>query len=680
MTLTPLWLTGFEHALLSSLGGGLFDAVTALTAINSDTPRSGSYYLRCSPSGAAVANVQTNSVNGQSRPVIRFALRANTLPTSGQSGGVAVLGTASGLYPGIRVSSAGVLTLTNNAGTVIVTGPTLTAGVWYVVEWGLNMSANPWGYGLKVNGTLYAATEAVAATTAATLWIGDGWPLNACVLDYDDVIVGGSNDGNSNDWFGVGRVLGLVAGVDGTHTFTTTQASEGDGTSTYITVDTHDAYLMVDDAPPWSTSRSASDNIGQRASSANYAEIGPAATSEGGANGVRALISYSSSTTSTNNAACIARNSAGAATTLRGDWTTRAGYNVTSNNFAGGMVTKPAAGWTADEISAVRIRFGNSNDASPVPTVQAFMLEVDIPGSPVNAAACSLKWDTVALVNAAADSLIWDLLASQAVDASAYPLVWDLIAQVNTAANTLKWDVITTVNAAADSLKWDLRGAIDSVAETLFWNLITTVNAGARTLGWEILSGGQVNSISTRLVWDTIAQVTAAADALKWDLSNPIDGGVRIFYWDMNQVAVDGDAYSLFWDMITQLVKTETLIWDTAKEMDAAATLSLIWTLPNPMSATARALVWDMRAWSSSVCRFKWYMKADVSAAIAVYRYKDAVTKTSLCYAGWHENPNQMFNVHEAFVRDGVVADSIEVCDNALKQVLDACDVLERMP
>ena len=46
-------------------------------------------------------------------------------------------------------------------------------------------------------------------------------------------------------------------------------------------------------------------------------------------------------------------------TTLQGTvGGTLANYAVTANNFKSGPVTKPAAGWTAAEVNAVRFRFG----------------------------------------------------------------------------------------------------------------------------------------------------------------------------------------------------------------------------------------------------------------------------------------------------------------------------------
>ena len=93
-------------------------------------------------------------------------------------------------------------------------------------------------------------------------------------------------------------------------------------------------------------------------------------------------MSYSSPTTTANLAACdraqLGRDGHGA---LGHDRRDRRGFNVTANNFKGGIVTAPAATWTAAEVNAVRFRFGGctSADISPVPTVQALMLEVDWP-------------------------------------------------------------------------------------------------------------------------------------------------------------------------------------------------------------------------------------------------------------------------------------------------------------
>ena len=93
-------------------------------------------------------------------------------------------------------------------------------------------------------------------------------------------------------------------------------------------------------------------------------------------------MSYISTATAANLAACDVRNSAGSVTEL---WGLTGGvgkdYSETTSQFKGAIVTRPAAGWTAAEINAIRFRFGGcvSADINPVPACQALMLEIDWP-------------------------------------------------------------------------------------------------------------------------------------------------------------------------------------------------------------------------------------------------------------------------------------------------------------
>jgi hypothetical protein len=233
-----------------------------------------------------------------------------------------------------------------------------------------------------------AQTRATVAKTAGTITMAElgthSTNHGAWTANFDDLIVGTWTVAGT-DWWGDGKVLGQLAGSDGTHA-TVADFSPGDAGTIYSGTVTN-ANTMVDDPPAtggWTNTRSTTDSIGMRvANTAAYMEIAPAVTAQAGqANAVRAIMSYSSSTTLANAAGCVARNSAGAVTALLGTvGGTLASYAVTANNFAGGLLTKPAAGWTAAEVNAVRWRFGGgtSSDISPVPTVQALMLEADWP-------------------------------------------------------------------------------------------------------------------------------------------------------------------------------------------------------------------------------------------------------------------------------------------------------------
>jgi hypothetical protein len=395
VAITTQFCTGFEHGFLgaaAAAGGGLTGTavITGAGWSAPASPRNGAYCARLVAPANTANWFAVGPVLASAKVVERFAVKVSSRPTSGDST-IATGTITGGVLPAFKltVSSTGVLKLICGA---TVTGPTIDTTNWHLIEVQINTSANPWTADWKVDGVLQTqATNALAATTVASVALGNASQAStvgtqaAFTADYDDVIVGTWNGTAATDWYGDGKVLGQIAGVDGTHN-TVASFSFGDaGAALSGTVTT--AETMVDDPPAtggWSATRDATDNLALRvATVAAYLEVKPEATSElGQANAVRAIMSYSSSTTTANLAGCDARNSAGVVTALRGlTGGVGAGFNVTANNFGGGIVTAPAAGWTAAEVNAVRFRFGGctSVDISPVPTVQAMMLEVDWP-------------------------------------------------------------------------------------------------------------------------------------------------------------------------------------------------------------------------------------------------------------------------------------------------------------
>ena len=287
----------------------------------------------------------------------------------------------------LEVSNTGACRLHISGGSNF-SGPNIGDGQWHLFEFQLDFSSTTtWTIDWKVDGiaqTRVTAAETSAGTVSAVECGTHGTTTTAFTCDYDDLIVGTWTTA-ATDWWGDGLVLGQLAGSDGTHA-TPADFSPGDAGTVYSGTPTT-AYTMVDDAPAtsaWTTTRDTADNLAMRVvNTAAYMEIAPVSTVRGGqANAVRAIMSYSSPTATANAAGCVARNSAGAVTALLGTvGGTLASYAVTANNFKSGLVTTPAAGWTAAEVNAVRFRFGGGTSSviTNVPTVQALMLEVDWP-------------------------------------------------------------------------------------------------------------------------------------------------------------------------------------------------------------------------------------------------------------------------------------------------------------
>ena len=385
MAISTRYLTGFEHGFVGSAaavaGGGLTGGTTTpgtgWTANTSSPPRNGGYCARL----VAPANTATQMrfpVSGAPTKIVgRFAVKVAvsenvTLFTStdGSAGTPFSLGISFGSFIA-RIGSAG------------QSGASVLPGQWRRIEFQIDTVAKTFDW--KVNGVLQTRPAIPPEVISAPVDFGLGTKETTeatFTADYDDWIFGTWTVAGT-DWYGDGKVLGQLAGLDGTHA-TITSLSPGDAGTAYSGTPTT-VNTMVDDPPGtlgWTATRSTTDNVALRTATVGaYASIGPAATAEATlANAVRALVSYSSPATGANLAACDVRNSAGTVTALRG--TTGgvgATYNLTANQFGGGIVTAPGAGWTAAEVNAVRWRFGGctSVDINPVPTVQAMMLEVD---------------------------------------------------------------------------------------------------------------------------------------------------------------------------------------------------------------------------------------------------------------------------------------------------------------
>ena len=390
MAITTLGLTGFEHGYIGAgaqNGGGLFDlAPGSGWQVTTTAVRNGTYAARLIAPANTATRLVNNVTGAPTKVVERFAVKVTARPSSG----LVVLAYGSDGVQNVylvTVSSAGVLSvqliLGGSAGTA-QTGPTIDTTNWHLIELQIDFTAKTLDW--KVDGVLQ--TRATSTGTAQPLTsIGLGTPATnqpAFNADFDDVIIGTWTVAGT-DWYGDGKVLRQLAGSDGTHA-TITSLSPGDAATAYSgTVTT--AYTMVDDVPgggAWTNSRTTTDNLALRTATVGaYAEIKPATTAEAGlANAVKAILSYSSSATQANLAACDVRNSAGAIKEL---WGLTGGvgqdYSETTNFFKSAIVTVPAAGWTAAEVNAIRFRFGGctSADISPVPTVQGLMLEVDWP-------------------------------------------------------------------------------------------------------------------------------------------------------------------------------------------------------------------------------------------------------------------------------------------------------------
>lgn len=396
---TPVFLTGFEYQVLSTSGSGtnvgLFNTVDgAGTVVDTSIFRNGAGALKTVATASGANHRVIRTLASHTNQVGRIAIRINQAPA---------------VQPIIMEVGDQLATITyhqfviktdrtlraqwvNGTSQVAVDGPVLSVDTWYVLDWHFDGDSSSerrteW----RVNGVAQTTATCVPATSATAAYAGTrigAVAANSSASDYtlwaDDWIVSTT----AADYpIGDGKVIALRPASDGTHSFTDNDFSTGDA-GTQRAASYTDFYLMVDDTA-WNTTRSTTDNIAQRViRSTGYVEINPADTGETGtANGVRALLEYSSSGTTANRMACIARTSAGFAGVIYGDLPVAQGgnggattdYSESSNFYKDVIVTKPAGDWTPTEVNQIHWRLGGSGDVTPVPTVQSLMLELDYP-------------------------------------------------------------------------------------------------------------------------------------------------------------------------------------------------------------------------------------------------------------------------------------------------------------
>ena len=382
------FLTGFEHGFASVNGGGLFDSVST-TFVDTTSPRTGTYCGLCSAVGTS--SFARKNHTGRNHLVVRGYVRMYVLPGAGTIGQLhsTLIG---GAFGQIEIESDGVLYAAYRDATQVLqgtraTGPALSVdGQYHLIEAHYDMSASPNVIHWRVDGS--AQTDA-SFTNAARTCTNSNWGQVNTPATYtfrmDDWIQGTV----AADYpLGAGKIIWLLAGSDGTHSFTANDFSTGDA-GTLRAPSYTDFYLMANKAAPWSQARSTTLNICQRViRTTGYVEIATATTPETDtANAVRVLVGLSSSGTQANTAGCIARNSAGFAGVIFGDLPVAQGGNGgaladvsdTNNLWKAVVATKPGAGWTPTEVNAIRVRFGGSNDITPLPTIQYIALEIDYP-------------------------------------------------------------------------------------------------------------------------------------------------------------------------------------------------------------------------------------------------------------------------------------------------------------
>ncbi len=392
MPVAPVYNTGFEHGVASVNGGGLADGLQGVVGTNVDivtgNARTGTYSLLTAPSATA-AGQWRKTLATPNIVVGRFYIKVTVLPGAGTTGVGAELNTVTtGLQPRIRLKElSGTVYFQVAIGSTAIgsDGPTITVGVWYRVDWLVDVSTATWNLLCRIDGgTEFGGTSVQAsADTVNSFRLGQGGTTGpAFTAYYDDVIVS-QTLADYPIGPGEGRAIWPIA--DGTHNPATPDCIRGGGASPALISGSNVAWQYMDDSPFPSGTSPTTDRINQDTATGahptHYVEMTfsqMAGANRLRVNGVEGLLAYGGDSATTNKGSTVVIDRAGTETAVYGTSATPADMSETSVFYKSAKITMPGAGWNLQEVNALKMRIGYSNDVSPNPYWQALMLEIDV--------------------------------------------------------------------------------------------------------------------------------------------------------------------------------------------------------------------------------------------------------------------------------------------------------------
>lgn len=353
---SPSWVTGVEHGLASTSGGGLFDFLQAGTA-DSSVKRSGAYSLRLTSSSGAYASKWAVG----STVVMRFALRFASLPSGNVSALASTYASAgSNLMLGYRASDQK-LTLSYGGVSPVASSMTMSAGTWYVIDMKAELGSDPRTGEWRVDGVAQpSVSRAEAAASNYLAILGSATSSDVFTVNVDDIVVSPT----AGDYpLGNGRVLGLRPNAVDTHNNPGNFGNETGGAIDSTT------WNRLDEDP---LTGSTNDGVYQgTASGTSYLGFGFEDTTKSCIRGVSAIFAYLSSGTNSNNGSMRIRDGSTERTVFSGD------MSETTFQYKSAVISPASAPWTQTAVNGLIARVGYSTDVSPIPYWESVMLEYE---------------------------------------------------------------------------------------------------------------------------------------------------------------------------------------------------------------------------------------------------------------------------------------------------------------
>ncbi|HEV3001768.1 MAG TPA: hypothetical protein VGW75_13585 [Solirubrobacteraceae bacterium] len=372
------WMTGMEHGRTGTGGGGIWysgsDAGGAALA-DSSVVRSGDYSLRLSPSGAA--SYRGNVVEMCPIMTVRFAIRLDSAPAADvtelfsvyTSENTSQNGPRGALQLGYDAAS-GALKARARPGDWQVASTQVVPGAWHVIDLRYDVSTTTNRVDWRVDGVDQAvATGPEAASTVNQFFFGTTF-AETFTANYDDMMLAIAPAGDPA-WYpyGDGQIYALepdaMGSSSGPGSF-----REGNAFGRW-SLNSGSWYALADHpiVPDGSF-------VEQTATAkTRYAEVTFGNTLEATVRAVGAVVTFDPQNTRSTNHGRTAIVVGGTEQTIHDAnmahpdaflWTKAA------------VVKKPAGGWTADLVNALRGRVGYSADASPMPRWNSLLVEYEV--------------------------------------------------------------------------------------------------------------------------------------------------------------------------------------------------------------------------------------------------------------------------------------------------------------
>jgi len=235
-----LWQSGFE---LNSVTAGVeFTTIVGSPTIQNTTVRTGGFAGRVTSIVAATAkyfSYQFSATDLSTDIYARFYFRAGTLP-NGNTLIASLWNSATNDSAFVLLSSAGLISLGDNNGTVLASSKTLVTGQWYRIEIRTFKTSNI--ITLLVDGVTVATESGVtgATETVNQLLIGanidaNGNAASAGDFYFDDIAINDATGGNQNSFPGAGQIIHLQPNAAGDNNAFATQTGGTAGSANNFT-------------------------------------------------------------------------------------------------------------------------------------------------------------------------------------------------------------------------------------------------------------------------------------------------------------------------------------------------------------------------------------------------------------------------------------------------------------